>query len=494
MSVRWTEETETCFTTSRVCSLPFTGIERVRLQNSYIIALTCSVNTLDHEWAALWDLTFRLYGSRMRRYVSNTQAIFDQHKASFDDLTTKTLGVLDEHSSDLDHVVGDALVRLRSYACALRVWHLRKEDFNDVIREAFQMISLPHLKGRMTSILGKTLAESLHAKIYQLAQPRRVFNTLVRTARTFRAFAAIQIRLGLPPTAFSSPVSTPSSTLQSPTSVKEESKRACIFKNAEATPAEDSIERFLATACQYLPDSEQSLGLKQLRPVERQQAFLLVAALEDGQNPDPSWDAYHIFGYSACQNEHELHILGSVYREIITNCADKQGIFYELSQALLQNKVISFMDRHERTQSRQQIPGLKEFLQTKPNERPSVFRLVQFIRDDGNTDPPPVLSRDYGFSLCKVREEVVALKLIYQEMLFQLSPLQLHDACCKGELRQVAESIGIAIEKKYKRLLANQYPIPSLGYEEISSGTPYEKGLFRWKGKKKSGTNRPTEQ
>ena len=75
---------------------------------------------------------------------------------------------------------------------------------------------------------------------------------------------------------------------------------------------------FLNRPREFLEPNERPFGLQQLHPAEKRDAYLLTAAILDRQIPYPTWDADHIFGFSACRTPSEQQKLGGLYHAILT--------------------------------------------------------------------------------------------------------------------------------------------------------------------------------
>lgn len=118
--------------------------------------------------------------------------------------------------------------------------------------------------------------------------------------------------------------------------------------------------------------------------------------------------------------------------------------------ALFRNKGVRTLDQAPEV--------LKSFLATAPQKRSSVFRLVQFIRDTDNEEPPPALIRDYGFRYCTQREHVAQLKDLYARILANADSHDVHYACRNGNLLGFAQETLSYVDKSQHRLLKNDYP------------------------------------
>ncbi|OAK93367.1 hypothetical protein IQ06DRAFT_365740 [Phaeosphaeriaceae sp. SRC1lsM3a] len=75
-------------------------------------------------------------------------------------------------------------------------------------------------------------------------------------------------------------------------------------------------------------------------------------------------------------------------------------------RAVETNQLPQLFDRNGYSHFRQEFPRLEAFFNTPPAHRPTVWHLKHFLLCEANTEPPAVLQRDYGFSYCRLREEV----------------------------------------------------------------------------------------
>ncbi|KAL1601635.1 hypothetical protein SLS60_006550 [Paraconiothyrium brasiliense] len=217
-------------------------------------------------------------------------------------------------------------------------------------------------------------------------------------------------------------------------------------------------------------------------PAKESVVYLRASVLGD-RIPDPSSDAYYAFGFVALQDEDKLQKLGGLWKAIFMDSPSENAVLVELCQALSEHHVAQFFDRHGWSTFRYELPSIETFFATPPNERTSVYRLVQFIRVEDSTDegtePPRVLIRDYGFHLCKQRGEVVALKDVYRKMLSVLKMVDLHQACVRNQLQSAVMAAGVQFESRHRRLLVNQGPRPDVGYERITAPFAFDQGLFK---------------
>ncbi|KAF1961163.1 hypothetical protein CC80DRAFT_231727 [Byssothecium circinans] len=410
----------------------------------------------------------------MQKATNDLKTVLKQLKAFIDDLATQTYGISSDEPSDLDHEVNDLLVKLEAQVCTLDENEARKQAYNDIVRASFELYCLPHCQGRLKSILGSSLANTLFPHIKLLAHPRRSFCTLIRAARTLECFSKVTIRSGVPAFGPTSPPTTPPPrSASTPLSIAhEKSKRiqnyeAAVESKLMFNELEKSRAEILRLSRTYLAPSDRGLGILQLSPPSKRYAFNLVLSIIAGRTPDADTDEYYAFGYPSVQEEKVLH-LGGLFQEILLKTTDKVATFQSLWVSLEQNKLAGFFDDHSWSEFRTQLPGLERFLQNPVPVRESVYRLIQFTRSD-STDPTAWIDRDYGFHLCNPRDEVERLKDIYRELLKRIGPRQVHEACVGGQLRECVDAAGVYVAGKDRRLLQNRHYISGVGYEELGS-------------------------
>lgn len=466
-----------------------------------------SVGPQDPAWAALWNIVFQCYHTRIQNCVGGMQQIFKKHHHVFEELMTDLLGVFQDHPESLDDEAGSELIKIWGFISSLTKFC--DEDYNTIIKEGFNLMSIQQFQQRSSILLGSALAEDLYPKIRLLAQVRRSFNTLVRAARVLPTFSKIVTRLGFPPkesTPRSPPhphprslplrprLSPPQPSLAPSESASPGTTATSAVQTVRLGPgpipaaevagsntgdlAPNTAKEVFKKGLLYLPPSERHIGLQKLEPIEKRETLLLVRSILENQTPNPSWNCYYLFGFPVCRDEDERQILVELYRVVLTTCSDKVSTFKNLWQALKQNTLPALFEKHGWSHCYRYIPDLKNFLATPVKKRPSVFRLIQFIQAEESTDPPPCLIRDYGFDICRMREEVTVLKNIYKEMLATQGPRQVHRTCVAGNFQEMVESLGIQVDKKHHRLLRNQFGDPGLGFEYVPPSSPFNKALF----------------
>jgi hypothetical protein len=192
-------------------------------------------------------------------------------------------------------------------------------------------------------------------------------------------------------------------------------------------------------------------------------------------------NAFNAFGFITARNAEEERQLEGLYVALLKESQNPQSIFQELLKAIETNTLVNLFDIKEYAHFRQIFPVLECFLKTLPAKRITVWRLKQFINNGDNTEPPQYLQRDYGFGFkfCRQREEVERLKGYYAQVLNEVGPVELHNACIHGHLHEFATLKGVCVNMKDTRLMRNDWPAPCVGFDNDEGLATYRGPFFR---------------
>jgi hypothetical protein len=179
------------------------------------------------------------------------------------------------------------------------------------------------------------------------------------------------------------------------------------------------------------------------------------------------------------QDTEQERSLAGLYSAILQEAPTPTTIFRELVQALETNTLTRLFDIREYAHFRQLFPRLEDFLRTPPERRSSVWRLIQYIRNETYTEPAAVLKRDYGFGIIRTHQEVDVLKNIYTRMLAKSSPKELHEACKHGRMVELAQQKGVHVEQGQRRFLKNDYGYPGVGFDNDEGLERHRAPLFK---------------
>ncbi|KAI6105127.1 hypothetical protein EDD16DRAFT_1633679 [Pisolithus croceorrhizus] len=236
-------------------------------------------------------------------------------------------------------------------------------------------------------------------------------------------------------------------------------------KNLDIFNSRDVRPDFLAVARPYLDPEDRDKEPHELVPEAKRKSFLLYSMLLNGYHPNPSLsdtiykDLYFEFGFvTGCGSEGE-YVLPWVYGSLINKCS-----FNMFWNAFKSHSLIALMDA-KGLDERKRVKHLEAFLKAKPDGFcPTVWHLRLFAYSP-DVDPPTHVAMDYGFFNCQSVEEKFALKGVYKEVLESpfVDPMELHTACIQGRLYDFVCQHNPNLEQRFKRLMANTYPLPGNG-------------------------------
>ncbi|RDX47711.1 hypothetical protein OH76DRAFT_1523275 [Lentinus brumalis] len=193
----------------------------------------------------------------------------------------------------------------------------------------------------------------------------------------------------------------------------------------------------------------------------RYDCFMFVALLLDRRQPGPDADAYLLFGFVAVN---ELKV-SRRYAELFSRCT-----FEEFLHAYETSSIPELFGRYSMVELAGD-PLFQDAMSGSPTAFKSVWNLKQYIDElpfassDQHPRLAPSVKRDYGYGNCKNAEETKLLDDLYTQLFAQCrraGPLQLHEACLKGELLAFAKKYAKLSPRTatYTRLLKNAYSLP----------------------------------
>ncbi|KAL1796072.1 hypothetical protein ACET3X_006296 [Alternaria dauci] len=430
----------------------------------------------------LWDAVLLFNYSKVETIIQNIKKTFQDNQETMEDLITRMFGMDDPELKDsmLDRELGDGIISLSQQITS---FNGSMKELNKLIQTASGMTrTLLHMQERIRSLLEKTrFASKLYELICTLGFPERVHSTTVRSARASEAFRNVtfHFRPSSPgkTVSFATPVENPTNP-SPPHQRQEKSKRRQRFEAAATTPK--SVDPGVlphpqpAISSQCLPTID--LALNRLQPTVKQETTQLIRSVLQKKLLPVQTSAWYAFGFVTTRDEDEEQQLAGLYMALLQD--NLEEISRELQIALENNTLVTLFDKHDYGHFRELFPYLATFLTTAPAQRSTVWRLRQFIEDPLDDVPPACLQRDYGFKLCRQREEVLHLKKIYTRMLRKLGPRKLHTACIHGQLFKTAVEEGVVdVDSKDKRFLSNDYGSPFLGLDN-EGGTEAYRGPF----------------
>lgn len=418
----------------------------------------------------------RLYLSRyIDETIKSMTQLFKDCDDKFGKLVTQMTRIedCDKEGSRLDLEVGDKIITLHQLAHTCKT---TPKDQDKLINFSWSIVrNIRNLDVRMKPLLGSKFAVKLYGLICLLGHPLRTHHTIIRVVMTVDGFRTVQICVGHPP-----PQS--HNTVKSSSKVSSNRQQLKFDQQLQTMAPSRSIRRptrKLADVIRsYLSTEGQVLGLARLQPMAIQDAALLVGSILCGDLPHPGCNAYYEFGFAACRNQDEEQALSNFYRQQLLTTQNPVLVFKMIVGALHTSKLAAVLKRDALQSLRGTLPTVERFLTTPPQERLSVYRLTQFIRDTENDEPVPCLKRDYGFRFCTQREHVTALKTVYTMVLDRVKPSELHGACLHGRLIEFTIQVLGYVKPELRRLLQNDYP-HCIGFDDSRGIGNHETALFK---------------
>lgn len=419
----------------------------------------------------------------MHDTIMNLREIFDDHKSKYEALVTQILGLddADESGSSLDTNLGDLIVRLQQLASG---YSGTVKQQNELVGFAWNLLQhCPASDVRLRSLLGSVFSNKMYQIICKLSHPLNSHHTFFRIASSFPVFRTVSMHIGSPPPptrkASSGPlrISTPPEQPQSLQLRKAASSpRTPTPPQRHLTPPQGTM---MDTIRSYLPEEDRGLHLLKLQPLSKQATALLIGCLLHDIPLPPGSDTYYIFGFSTCLNGKHVQELADHYRQLLDTTLAPTTVFQGIVKALEHGTLAGLLRNKGRHDLDKTFPVLTQFLTTQPEKRFSVHRLIQFLRDEDNDEPLPCLRRDYGFAFCTQREDVTKLKALYVKVIDKAGPGKLHYACTFGRLLDHAISTLGFVDLPMRRLLQNDYPSPTVGYDNSQGLENYRMPLFK---------------
>ncbi|KAF5855625.1 hypothetical protein ETB97_008860 [Aspergillus alliaceus] len=230
--------------------------------------------------------------------------------------------------------------------------------------------------------------------------------------------------------------------------------------------------QWIENAKSYLPPEDRKKDIKDLQPVAKRDIYIAFASLLHASHPHPEgiiydWDMWYDLGFCVCRNEHEEGALGSLYNKLIrgnkyfVDYDRSLGIEYdgpsptptctfeEFWRAYESGKLIQLMDHYGLKQHRSEFKHLDTFLSGRPgSSRPSIWRLQHVLALRSASIPPQLThaARQYGLTQSMSAKDKINLTEVYDRVLSNGDPMELHRARCKGEVLIYVQSIVKKIE------------------------------------------------
>ncbi|RYN54878.1 hypothetical protein AA0118_g8951 [Alternaria tenuissima] len=401
----------------------------------------------------------------------------------------------------LDRELGDRIISLSQQ---INSYDGSMKELDTLVQTASEITRvLLRLQERLRSLLEKTLfTDRIYELICTLGFPERIHSTMVRSARASEAFEKATFHFKPSPqgktVSFAVPMKSsmkpdPTTSISSPQQHGKPNRRH--LENTTPTPkavtptlplrhpqlAISSLGPLMTAVQPYLAREDRGLALARLQPATKQDTAQLIGTILQGKLLPMQATAWYAFGFIATKDKDEEQHLSGLYMSLLREVDNSEVIFRELQTALEKNSLVALFDKHEYGHFRQLFPYLESFLTTPPQQRSTVWRLRQFLKDPTDDEPPACIQRDYGFRYCRQREEVLRLKGIYTRMLRKIGPKNLHTACIHSRFFETAVKERVEIDPKDKRFLNNDYGSPFLGIDNEGGLEPYLGPFYRRK-------------
>lgn len=437
--------------------------------------LTLLESTKIEKSTQLWEMLLLYSFQNTDETVKKMKKLFSDQYGKFEVMVDTMFG-LDRDDMNKSHFTMELGTDIMLLEQRARTYTEQVKQHEELIELAWNMPRVHSgLNGMMRDLLQSTFANSLHDMICDLGHVKRLLHTILRIARTDPTFKNIKICLGEPPSITSS-TSSVAQKANKPRSLPNMAPQSPVM-TPPLPPQNPSLDIFESIK-PYLSKEDQECGLHTLQSAAKQDAAILVAFVVRGVVPHPATAAHYHFGFVVCPDRVAENALVSTYYRFLNREQGKAANFQDLVQALEAYKLPLLPDADSHHNTLVMPRSVKDFLFARPHERPSVWRLIQFLRDNDNDEPPPCVKRDYGFKLCSQREHVTALKNLYTAILRKTTPMRLHSACEDGGLLRFASKI-VVIEPKMHRFLHNDDSNPGIGFDNDVGLDAYMLPLFK---------------
>ncbi|KAF5847821.1 hypothetical protein GGP41_009020 [Bipolaris sorokiniana] len=413
---------------------------------------------------SLWDTLLVFSYDEMNTVIHRLQRSFKVHQSILADLVTQMFGFgIDNDDCKLDHTLGKQIIQLFH---DVQAYTELMKDTNKLIMLTYSMMTETEFQERLSDLIGNaSFANELFVFICKLGFPREAYSTLVSVASTPHAFENVTLRNG---------------SLSSAGHNQQQSHKLNEVINVQQHSDRTSSSPLLVRPILQGPQPVTDAVPQVCKPVPRtkQEVALLIETASRGNLLPKYKSAWYSFGFVCTTNEEDERRLAGLYAVLIGETYTPES-FHELQNALETCNLAILFDTKGYGNFRELSTHLETFLVAPREQRPTVWRLKQFIHDADSTDPPACLQRDYGFKYCKQRDEVMCLKFIYSKMLEKMEVMELHSACVHGRLYETAIRMGVSIRTKDERLMKNDYPSPFVGFDNTSGLENYRKPLFK---------------
>jgi len=248
-----------------------------------------------------------------------------------------------------------------------------------------------------------------------------------------------------------------------------------------------------------LDPADRDKEIKDLEPEAKREAFSFFAMIVNKWVPPPETSVWYSFGFCTCRNAvlpegqfiqyHSESALAGLYQSLLGTVPDKsmERHFGTLYHQIMPKPRCSFTE-FWKAYDRESLPSLfrkygleREMKEVTPHfaefisnrfVHPSVWILMNHLAaltevEQDQEISPPVMA-DYGFMFCQSTRQKNALLKAYKKVLLVADPLDLHQACVRGQLWSFCSQVVPDLDKGLQSVMRNFYP--------LHSGNPAETG------------------
>jgi hypothetical protein len=260
-----------------------------------------------------------------------------------------------------------------------------------------------------------------------------------------------------------------------------------ILRQPKDKSTEEIFQNWFDDARKQLSPEVRDKPPDELLPVAKREGFLLYALCLHHYHPRPNEELWYTFGFYVCRDEYRERMLGGVYQRLLgvpSRSADltetakiRSCTFEEFWKAHNSGKLVQLMDAaglktarqgvelplfHDTAVGQESVSLLERYLNEPSIRDRSVWYLKGFVEAERVGTAKPRLEQsafvDYGFANCKTKSDEHELKTAYSQLFKSADPLELHDACIKGQIFEYARR-HIKLDARYRQLMENIYPL-----------------------------------
>lgn len=247
---------------------------------------------------------------------------------------------------------------------------------------------------------------------------------------------------------------------------------------------------FMDYPMSQLDPADRDKGIKDLEPKAKCEAFSFFATIVNRWVPHPKTSAWYSFGFCTCRNallpegqfigHHSESALAGLYQSLLGIVPDKsmERHFGDIYRKIIPKPRCSFTE-FWKAYDRGSLPSLfrkygleREMKQVTPHfvefissrfVHPSVWSLMNHLAaltefEQDQEISLPVMA-DYGFMFCRSTRQKNALLKAYKKVLLVADPLDLHQACIRGQLWSFCSRVVPDLDKGLQLVMRNCYPL-----------------------------------